>query len=137
MRPRHWMIVWLSLLMKLLLDQGLPYTAAALLRERGLDACHVEEIGYSLAEDGAIVEYARDEGRIVITLDSDFHALLALSHASTPSVVHIRMQGLRGADVADLLMMILRDWQTELEEGVALTVRGGRIRFRHLPLFSG
>jgi predicted nuclease of predicted toxin-antitoxin system len=33
--------------MKLLLDQGLPRTAAELLRTAGVDAIHVGEIGYA------------------------------------------------------------------------------------------
>lgn len=73
--------------MKLLLDQGLPRSAAKLLREAGIDTVHVGEIGYSTADDAAILQRGRDEERIVITLDADFHALLALSRAATPSVI--------------------------------------------------
>ena len=35
--------------MKLLLDQGLPRSAAALLRDTGIDAVHTGEIGYAVA----------------------------------------------------------------------------------------
>jgi Domain of unknown function (DUF5615) len=37
--------------MKLLLDQGLPLSAATLLRDVGIDTVHVGEIGLSAAED--------------------------------------------------------------------------------------
>lgn len=57
-----------------LLDQGLPRTAAGLLREIGWDVQHVSERGMSQAEDVAIIEVARQEGRVVVTLDADFHA---------------------------------------------------------------
>jgi predicted nuclease of predicted toxin-antitoxin system len=67
--------------MKLLLDQGLPLSAAKLLREARIDIVHVSEIGYSTADDATILKRGRDEGRIAITLDADFHALLALSGA--------------------------------------------------------
>jgi predicted nuclease of predicted toxin-antitoxin system len=67
--------------MKLLLDQGIPRSAALLLRETGVDAVHTGEIGYATAEDAAIIERARQEERVVVTLDADFHTLLALSGA--------------------------------------------------------
>ena len=59
--------------MKLLLDQGLPRTAAELLRTAGVDALHVGEIGYATAGDATILQIAQDEQRVVVTLDADFH----------------------------------------------------------------
>jgi predicted nuclease of predicted toxin-antitoxin system len=81
--------------MKLLLDQGLPRSAAALLRETGIDTLHVTEIGMSQAEDIEIIQRARDEERVVATLDADFQALLALDEATSPSVIRIRIERLR------------------------------------------
>ena len=88
--------------MKLLLDQGLPRSAAALLRQAGMDAVHVGEVGYATAEDEAILERGREDERIVTTLDADFHTLLALSGATAPSVIRIRIEGLRGEATASL-----------------------------------
>jgi predicted nuclease of predicted toxin-antitoxin system len=64
--------------MKLLLDQGLPISAAALLRDVGVDTSHVSEIGMAESEDATILQKAREEVRVVATLDADFHTLLAL-----------------------------------------------------------
>ncbi|WP_413201305.1 DUF5615 family PIN-like protein, partial [Nostoc piscinale] len=52
------MIALLSYLiaMKLLLDQGLPLSAATLLRNEGIDTIHVGEIGLSTAEDTEIIQ---------------------------------------------------------------------------------
>ena len=88
--------------MRLLLDQGLPRSAARLLREAGVDTVHVGEIGYSDADDASILKRARDEERTVVTFDADFHALLALSRATSPSVIRIRIEGLCGQRAADL-----------------------------------
>ena len=44
--------------MQLLLDQGLPSSAATLLREAGINAIHVAEIGLSTAEDTEILQKA-------------------------------------------------------------------------------
>jgi hypothetical protein len=62
--------------MKLLLDQGLPRSAAMLLREGGIDTLHVGEIGLAAATDNEILQRGRQEERVVVTLDADFHALL-------------------------------------------------------------
>lgn len=62
-------------MMQLLLDQGLPRSAAILLSEAGIDAIHVAQIGLSAAEDTEILQKAQEEERIVVTLDADFHAI--------------------------------------------------------------
>jgi predicted nuclease of predicted toxin-antitoxin system len=64
---------------RVLLDQGLAPHAAAILRRYGLDAVHVSEIGMQQAEDLQILERARSDERVCVTLDHDFHAHLALT----------------------------------------------------------
>lgn len=120
--------------MKLLLDQGLPLSAAALLRSAGFDTVHVGEINLSEAEDTEIIQRAREEGRVVATLDADFHTLLALNEATFPSVIRIRIERLRAQALADLLQMVIAACQSELEQGAAVTVEPSRIRIRRLPL---
>ena len=123
--------------MRLLLDQGLPRSAARLLREAGIDTVHVGEIGYSTADDTTILQRGRDEERVVVTLDADFHALLALSGATTPSVIRIRVEGLYGQKAADLIQAVLLRCTEEVKQGAVITVQPGRIRIRHLPLLAG
>ena len=120
--------------MKLLLDQGLPLSAAALLCDAGIDTIHVSEVGMSEAEDADIIQRARDEGRIVATLDADFHTLLALDVASTPSVIRIRIERLRAKALTNLLLMVIAECEEDLEQGAAVTVEPSRIRVRRLPL---
>ena len=122
--------------MKLLLDQGLPRSAAKLLREEGIDTVHVSEIGYSTADDAAILQKGREEERIVITFDADFHALLALSRATTPSVIRIRIEGLYGKKAAGLIQQVLARCAEDLAQGAVVTVQPNRIRVRRLPLLS-
>jgi len=120
--------------MRLLLDQGLPRSAARLLREAGVDTVHVGEIDYSDADDASILKRARDEERTVVTLDADFHALLALSRATSPSVIRIRIEGLYGQKAADLIQAVLTHCRQDLEQGAMVTVQPRRIRIRRLPL---
>ncbi|MFZ4675020.1 MAG: DUF5615 family PIN-like protein [Nodosilinea sp.] len=120
--------------MKLLLDQGLPLSAAALLRDQGIDTLHVGEVGMSEAEDSDIIQKARAEARIVATLDADFHTLLALDAAIAPSVIRIRIERLRAQALTDLLLVIMAECEEELAQGSAVTVEPSRIRIRRLPL---
>lgn len=120
--------------MKLLLDQGLPRSAASILRTADIDAIHTGEIGYATAEDSEIIDYAIEHERVIVTLDADFHRILALSGLSLPSVIRIRLQGLRGEATAKLIQRIIADWQAELEQGVMLAVESERVRFRYLPI---
>jgi predicted nuclease of predicted toxin-antitoxin system len=122
--------------MKLLLDQGLPLSAATLLRDAGIDTIHVGEIGMSEAEDSDIIQRARDEGRVVATLDADFHTLLALDVATTSSVIRIRIERLRAQALTNLLLTVIAECEEDLEQGSAITVEPSRIRIRRLPLVS-
>lgn len=120
--------------MKLLLDQGLPRSAARLLREAGIDTVHVGEIGFSTAEDAEILQKGKDEGRIVVTLDAGFHSLLALSGAKSPSVIRIRIEGLYGEKAADLIQTVLKQCHEDLQQGVVVTVQQKSVRIHQLPL---
>jgi predicted nuclease of predicted toxin-antitoxin system len=120
--------------MKLLLDQGLPRSAATLISEAGIDTIHVAEIGLSAADDIDILQRARDDDRVVVTLDADFHALLALSAATSPSVIRIRIERLRAQALTNLLLTVLDEVAEYLEQGVVVTVEPSRVRLRRLPL---
>lgn len=122
--------------MKLLLDQGLPRTAASFLRNAGIDKLHVGEIGYSSADDATILRKARAEGRVVVTLDADFHALMVLSGSTSPSIIRIRLEGLRGEKAASLILSVISHCEEDLIQGALVTVQAGRIRIRRLPLLK-
>jgi hypothetical protein len=52
------------------------------------------------SDDSILLQLGRDSQRNVVTLDADFHTLLALSGATSPSVIRIRIEGLRGDQAA-------------------------------------
>jgi predicted nuclease of predicted toxin-antitoxin system len=120
--------------MKLLLDQGTPRSTAELLRNAGHDAAHTSEIGLATAEDPAIIATALQQDRIVITLDSDFHAHLALSQALGPSVIRIRIEGLKARELFELIQRVLSQCQQDLKIGALISVQENRLRIRHLPI---
>jgi predicted nuclease of predicted toxin-antitoxin system len=122
--------------MKLLLDQGLPLSAAVLLRDAGIDTIHIGEIGMSEAKDAEIIQRAKEEERTVVTLDADFHTLLALEEAISPSVIRIRIERLRAQAFTNLLLIVIAECEEDIEQGSAITVEPSRIRIRRLPLVS-
>lgn len=119
---------------RLLLDQGLPRSSAILLTEAGWDVIHVADIGMSRAEDGEILRRARDELRVCVTLDADFHALLMTGGERGPSVIRIRKEGLDAAALAALLPGIWGGIEEALEGGAMVTVTDRSVRVRRLPV---
>lgn len=120
--------------MKLLLDQGLPRSTILHLAGMGIAAEHVGELGMARAADADILNVARKRQAVVVTLDADFHALLATSRATNPSVVRIRIEGLKGEQTAALLGQVLAVAIAEIEAGAAVSVTARRIRVRLLPI---
>lgn len=121
-------------MIRALLDQGLPRSAAGLLREAGWDVRHAAEIGLSRASDARILEVARADNRVVITLDADFHRLLALSGETSPSVVRVREEGLTSRPLAKLLMDAVARAEPALAGGALVTVTSRAVRIRALPI---
>lgn len=120
----------------LLLDQGLPRSAAALLRARGTHTLHVGERGLAAASDRAILDYARAEDLTVVTLDADFHALLATSGATGPSAIRLRVEGLRGPEACKLILSVLERAGRQLESGVLISANRTLLRIKRLPIKS-
>ena len=123
-------------MISILIDQGLPRSAASLLRDEGWDVLHTGDIGLSRSTDSQILEFARNEQRVIITLDSDFHTILALTNASTPSVIRIRLEGLKGPDLALLIKRIWPRVEPQVKKGAMVTVTESGIRIRNIPVFS-
>lgn len=119
---------------KLLLDQGLAPQAAAILRRQGFDALHVSEIGMERADDLAILERARTDQRVCVTLDHDFHAHLAIAAQGRPSVILLRAGGLDAQGQADLIHAIDTRCEDALREGAAISADRETVRVRRLPL---
>jgi predicted nuclease of predicted toxin-antitoxin system len=120
--------------MKLILDEGLPLRAASLMRDVGIEAVHVLEIGMGGAPDQALLDKARLDGAVVVTLDADFHQLLAATGADRPSVIRVRTEGLGDRHLAELLSNVMKRRGVELDAGAVVSVIGNRVRLRKLPI---
>ena len=121
--------------MRLLIDNALSPDVARLLRDAGHDAVHVRDYGLQAAEDPVILERAWIEERVVVSADSDFAMLLALSRRSKPSFMLFREADIiRAQDYASRILESLPLLESELDAGCVVTFRRGRIRVRSLPI---
>ena len=121
---------------KILLDQGIPYSTTHLMKQAGWEVTHVSDIQMDRATDKAILVYARANDYICVTLDADFHTLLAINHYTQPSVIRIRQEGLNGAMLAQLLHDIWPKVEKVMKNGAMITVTEKTLRIRRLPVFK-
>jgi predicted nuclease of predicted toxin-antitoxin system len=63
------------------------------------------------ASEEEIVAWSLEQKAAVVTLDADFHAILAVSGASGPSVIRIRRQGLDAIAVVELIEKALVEYE--------------------------
>lgn len=121
--------------MKLLVDENLSARVASALRDAGHDAVHVTAVGLANIDDEVILRSAADDGRIIVTADADFGALLALRRDRRPSVLMLRSSdALTPSQQADLILVTLAQAGNELDGGAVASVTPTRIRVRTLPI---
>lgn len=111
--------------MKFLLDSCAGRRLAEWLRARGFDVVRVADRGGDPG-DAAILAWAVGEGRILITMDKDFGALVykeQLGHAGL-----IRLPHCPPDERIRLMEQILARHDAEDLQGAIVTVRGTRIR---------
>jgi predicted nuclease of predicted toxin-antitoxin system len=120
---------------RLLVDANLSPKIAAILRDGGHDAVHVADIGMLGAADDAILAHAVRSGQVIVSADTDFGELLAVSGATRPSVVLLRSADrLVPGQQAALLTANLPVVAAELDAGAVVSIARGRLRVRPLPV---
>ena len=120
--------------MKFLADMGISPRTVAKLKREGFDAVHLVEERLEKLEDREILIKARDEGRIVLTVDLDFGYLLAVSGAILPSVVIFRLGNESREVVEEYLDEVLSRCHKELKAGAIVSVKDDGFRVRRLPI---
>ncbi|MCC7201110.1 MAG: DUF5615 family PIN-like protein [Nitrospirae bacterium] len=120
--------------MKFLADMGVSMSTVLALREHGHEAVHLREENLGRLPDGAIMEKARREGRIVLTFDLDFGDILAASAQTLPSVIIFRLHNQIPSSVTPKLLKVISKRSNELAEGAIIIVEDARYRLRRLPL---
>jgi predicted nuclease of predicted toxin-antitoxin system len=120
--------------LKLLLDMNLSPALVPALKAEGWDVVHWTDIGDITAPDKDIMRSAQADGRVVVTNDLDFGAILAATRAAGPSVVQIRGHDLSPQSLGPTLTTVIRRSARDLEAGAIVTLDLSRARVRTLPL---
>lgn len=111
--------------MKFLVDRCAGQRVAVWLKAQGYEVQAAWEIGPDPG-DAALLQHAAMEGRVLITIDTDFGTLVyekAAAHAGL-----IRLPDVPADERIRLLAQVLSMHSKDLESHAIITVRGERIR---------
>ena len=78
--------------MKFLADMPISPRTVEFLRSLGHEAVRLTDLGMAKAADEEIIDYARRNNQVILTMDLDFGGLLALKGANKPSVITFRLE---------------------------------------------
>ncbi len=120
--------------MKILLDMNLSPDWVPVLESAGFETVHWSTIGNPSATDKVIMAWALTSDYIVFTHDLDFGTLLAMTQADAPSVIQVRSQDILPAQLGNLVINALRQFQQELAMGALVTVDEVKAKVRILPI---
>ena len=113
--------------MKFLIDSCISPYLAAWLQEQGYDALAVENLGPDPG-DAALLAYAKETGRILVTLDYDFGHLIHESNQPHGGIIHLPQESLE--ENQRKLTQALREFAEPLTHDALLTYR------RQIPRIS-
>jgi len=119
---------------KLLIDMNLSPDWVPVLRRHGWLAIHWSTVGNPTAADRTIMDWAVANGHVLFTYDLDFGTMLALAHATGPSVLQIRSQDVLPDRLETVVIAALRQHDADLASAALVVVDDNRWRVRVLPI---
>jgi predicted nuclease of predicted toxin-antitoxin system len=88
--------------MKLLFDQNISYRIVDKLINYFPDCKHTSQVGLTDCEDPEIYNFARKNGYLIVTFDSDFYDL-SLINGIPPKIIWLRTGNLTTNEIVELL----------------------------------
>jgi predicted nuclease of predicted toxin-antitoxin system len=120
--------------MKLVLDMNLSPAWVEFFAAHGIDAVHWSQVGDPRATDVALMNWARENGRVIFTHDLDHSNLIATTGAQGPSVLQVRAQALVPALIGSRVLDVLQRAHDALVAGAIVTLDDAAARVRILPI---
>jgi predicted nuclease of predicted toxin-antitoxin system len=119
---------------QLVIDMNLSVDWVAELARHGWSAVHWSTVGDPRAIDSTIMAWAVANHRVVFTHDLDFGTMLALTHATGPSVLQARSRNVLPEDIGPAVIAALNQHDAALASGALVVVELTKSRVRVLPL---
>jgi len=122
--------------MKFLADMGVSPRCIEWLRLQGYDAIHLFEQRLHKLSDSEILCKAKDQGRVLLTMDLDFARLISkISTDDIPTIGIFRLSDQRPQSVQSKLEIILPILKNCTEQGnFIIIVNDDKVRIRNLPI---
>ena len=120
--------------LKYLADMNVSPRTVGAFQKLGIDIIRVSSVLPDNAPDEAILNLARKTGRVLITQDLDFSALLAIHGYDRPSLITLRLSHSDPQTVTDRLLEVIPQIQEALHSGCAVTVEDRVVRIRTIPI---
>lgn len=90
--------------MKLLFDQNISFRIIRKIIAEFPGSKHVSDVGLSGADDTEIWQFARKEGFVIVTFDSDYYDM-ALIQGYPPKVIWLRTGNIPTKQIEELLLL--------------------------------
>lgn len=119
--------------LQIVIDMNLSPDWVPFLKAHGWNVEHWSAIGDPRATDMEIMTWSVANDRIVFTHDLDFGTLLALTHATGPSVLQVRAQDVFPDHLGAIVTAALRQHESDLAAGALVVVDEAKSRVRVLP----
>jgi predicted nuclease of predicted toxin-antitoxin system len=120
--------------LQLLIDMNLSPDWEPWFKANGIDARHWSQVGNHRASDTEIMDWARVHACVILTHDLDFGTILALTRSRGPSVVQLRTQDILPDRSGQLVLNVIRQFQSQFVRGALVTVDAANARVRVLPV---
>lgn len=117
--------------MRFLADQDVYAVTINFLRGLGHEVVPVAQLGMAQAEDAELLRVAHEQGRVFVTRDRDFGALVFVQ-GTGPGVIYLRILPSTQNAVHDELARVLTRYSEQELQASFVVIEPGRHRIRKL-----